>query len=137
MAYYEKYREILGIRPSIESAPHPINQSTYLENVEKTRNMIGESVSERSLVSNVIINSDAIEDAVLKILNKYNVYIPGAFDVSMGYSTSTPKTFTLDDIIKIIESMETRFNVNKVGIWENTTEHLIDRDKLIQKFKEA
>lgn len=46
-----------------------------------------------------------------------------------------PKTFTLDEIINIIDSTDTRLNVNVKGIWENTKEQLIDKDKLIEKFK--
>jgi len=87
------------------------------------------------LVSNEKIDASAIEEAVLKILNKYNVYIPASQEVSIGYSVSTNKTFTLDEVIKIIESVDKRLNLNVHGIFENHSEDLIDRNKLIEKFK--
>lgn len=83
------------------------------------------------------INPEAIEDAVLKILEKHGIYSK-TIDPNIGYEKDlNTKTFTLDEVIKIIDSTEKRLNVNTVGIWENKTEELIDKHKLIEKFKQA
>jgi hypothetical protein len=45
------------------------------------------------------------------------------------------KTFTLDEVINTIELFPVKMNMNMGGIWEYSQEHLIDKDKLIEKFK--
>jgi hypothetical protein len=89
-----------------------------------------------SIYTSSIISADNIESAVKELFTKYGVVMTKTPDISIGYlNEEKNKTFTLDEIITIIESMDTRLNVNVHGIWENTQEHLIDKDKLIEKIK--
>jgi hypothetical protein len=134
---FEKYSKVLGV---IGDACRQDSSSWKEEYTQKSGLTIDPNIGEMSIDGQQLeltgkIDSSAIEEAVLKILNKYNVYIPASHEVSVGYSAYPMKTFTLDEVIKIIESVDKRLNLNVHGIWENHTEDLIDRDKLIQKFK--
>jgi len=126
-----KYLNMLGIRPNVEPAPQP--QFALNNEIMESLYYHGGNTG---CLDTAKISAPSIEEAVIQILNKYNVYIPAVHEVSVGYSNqNNSKTFTLDEVIKVIESVEPRLNVNTVGIWENKTEPLIDKDKLIEKFK--
>jgi hypothetical protein len=168
MAHYEKYHDILGIRPKIEPAPQlNLNSEMYENMFQQIDPNTGMSNVDSCQLQPGSISPEIIEDAVLKLFDKYKVSdifgkIPlksnekpmnmtavfqgctslittGERGVDNYSDDSTPisKTFTLDEVIKIIESTEKRLNLNTVGIWENKTEELIDKHKLIEKFKEA
>jgi hypothetical protein len=82
------------------------------------------------------IPASAIEDAVIEILKKRGLFSSEEdVVIDSGLKIKDVKTFTLDEIITTIDSMEKRLDVNRYGLWDNTTEHLIDKEKLIEKFK--
>jgi len=145
MAHYEKRFDIFGQqympRPNVEPAPQP-------KFTKETSGMFVNLDSSMfvNLDGNVLIptlhpgkiDSEAIEDAVLKILEKHGVYSK-TIDPNIGYEKElNVKTFTLDEVIKIIEFTPKRLDGNTVGtIWENKSVELVDKYNLIQKFKEA
>lgn len=143
MGHIEKYLAVLGVRPNIEP------------DIKINTEMWGNIYQDTSINTlqfplpqiKTIFSKESIENAVVELFNKYGVVdkygkdiqpidtATGFYDTSAGYSIPSDKTFTLDEVIKIIESTEKRLNVNTVGIWENKTEELIDKHKLIEKFK--
>ena len=107
-----------------------------------------DSLSVRDFVNN--IPAISIENAVLEILEKHGIYTKdssvrinddilggtmGPNDDGVQDAYQKDKTFTLDEVITIIDSSPVKMNVNRGGIWENTTEHLIDKNELIKKLK--
>lgn len=122
----------------VEPALHlDFNKEMWSNIYEQDSNSISGDITSFPKLSPGNINPEAIEDAVLKILEKHGIYSK-TIDPNIGYEKDlNAKTFTLDEVIKIIDSTEKRLNVNTVGIWENKTEELIDKHKLIEKFKQA
>ena len=121
-----------------------------------------DGMSVRDFVNNIPVKS--IENAVLEILEKHGIYTKDS-SVRIGgeiedadldadiedkedmFGTMGPnddgvqdayqkdKTFTLDEIITIIESFPVKMNINRGGIWEYSQEQLIDKNELIKKLK--
>lgn len=126
-------------------APAPIPQRTKeitgsIENIKHLQHINlpyqgAQGVIDATTYFNSKISADQIEDAVFEIFEKYGLHISNKVNNIKEIKEEFPKTFNVDEIINIIEQSETRLNVNVNGIWENKVEHLIDKDKLIEKFK--
>ena len=103
------------------------------------------------------IPADSIEDAFLELCKKYGVqtqessleYFNNANDDSEDWSEEDAdvddemsfdeeiKTFTLDEIINIIESLSVEMNVNHGGVFEFTHKELIDKNRLKEILKNS
>lgn len=79
------------------------------------------------------ISADTIEDAVVQLLKKYNLLSEDVKEPSIKLENE--KTFTLNEIIKIIDSLPNR-NVNTTSLFENTGEILVNKNELLNKFKD-
>jgi hypothetical protein len=71
-------------------------------------------------VTKEMMDKNSFENRVLDVLKKYGIYTK---DSSVGNKT---KTFTIDEIIKVIESLEIKVTYSG---------EMIDKKELIEKFK--
>lgn len=77
------------------------------------------------------VSAGTIEESVVEILKKYKL-LPE--DVKSELNVESEKTFTLEEIIKIIDSLPNR-NINISPIFEFGGEVIISKNELIEKLK--
>jgi hypothetical protein len=94
------------------------------------------------------ISVDAIEDAVLQLFDKYKVSdlygkIPAKNEISVEdfspSSVPTTKTFTLDEIINLINSMHTE-SIHSQAYWNTDAQNIrsyIDKNEFIQILRKS
>jgi len=133
MGHIEKYLEAIGVRPNVEPAPQlGLSKDMWVSMYADNHNSSGS-------IDCAKISPEVIEESVLKILKKYNVstYTPATREASVGYvNLDNNKTFTLDEVIKVIDSMHTELIDKGESLW-NTQDikQYVDKNELIEKLK--
>jgi len=94
---------------------------------------------EQGIIGIASSSEDLIEKKIEEVLKKYNLIPDGVEGTShpcnIGNAFQLDKTFTLEEVINIVDSLPNR-NINIHGIFEDRTEVLIDKNELIKKLKE-
>lgn len=87
--------------------------------------------------NDVVANAAVIESIVLDILEKHGIMdLVHTKQDKLIRIDSLPKTFTVDEIIKIIDSMSIEINLNhRGGIFDSSKQELIDKNKLKEIIK--